>query len=152
MLESEPTDAKYTGFICDFDVTGALLNGDNTYKIYLTTAQEGSGSKLAFCSIPADTPAVPGTPLVPGDINTNPPTPEIPAVPGTAAIPSPRNTCEYWENYDDAGNDISDFSSAAVALNVIWIKRNASNNAQIDIKVGASTNAWVIILLFDYFF
>ena len=51
LFQSTQDDPKHTGFICDFDITGALLNGDNTLKVYLYTAQVGTGSKLSFCEI-----------------------------------------------------------------------------------------------------
>lgn len=45
-------DAKYTGFICNFDVSEAVLNGDNVLNVYLYTSQVGTDTSLHFCKVP----------------------------------------------------------------------------------------------------
>jgi len=140
LFQSTQDDPKHTGFICDFDITGALLNGDNTLKVYLYTAQVGTGSKLSFCEIPGNVGATAAVGTE-GDLGY------VPANPGT---PSKLNNCKYWDNYDTL--DASDFTTTdgGFDLNIIQIKRNSSDNNQIDLKIGAGS--WVFNLFLIYLF
>lgn len=156
------TGSKYTGFICNFDVTGALLSGDNEYKLHLITAQKGAGPKLSFCVIPPDTPGTPEVPFkaavpeVPavkdgdGNIITPavPAVPEVPYQPAGSPTPSPANDCTYWTNYT---KDATDFktTSDGVDLNVITIKKNATDGTTVDVKI--NEGSWVKIFLFFIF-
>lgn len=107
-----------------------LLNGANTYNIYLYTAQKGTGSKFSFCVIP------PNVGIVVADLNANPP---VLANPGT---PSPANDCTYWTNYTADATGFTTTSNG-VDLNKISIRRNASDASKVDIKFNQDAT-WVI--------
>lgn len=136
MTKANPNDAKYSGFICNFDITNALLNGDNTYKVYLYTSSVGTGSKLSFCKMPPNV----GYKAAYKDPITNQ---TIPENPGT---PSPADTCEYWDNFSE---EVTDFKTTdkGFDLNILTIKRNTSDNTKIDVKVGAGS--WVRFFFYE---
>jgi hypothetical protein len=160
LTNSGATD--YKGFICNFDVTGALMDGDNTYKLYLYTAQLGTGSTLSFCKLPANVGAtdevlevlkVEAVAEVIADPAAVPPVAGVPAVEAVAYVapqaanpgtPSLANSCEFWANFDDNANKLTGYTTTSNGfdLNIIQIKRNAADNTQIDVKVNTDA-AWV---------
>ncbi len=51
MSKSRVSGSPY-GLICDFDVTGVILESENILRIRMYFANKGNGAKLIFCSDP----------------------------------------------------------------------------------------------------
>lgn len=102
---------NYSGYICNFDVTGNILNSTNTLKIYIYLANTGTGAKFLFCSNNLD------------------------------VTKTTSNFCQFPSSYDSTTNEITGINASAAAglyLNVIEIKRGSSNSV-VTISVNGQT-------------
>ncbi len=116
LLKITSPDLAQKIFICNFDVTDSIRNGVNTMKIYLYTANTGTGAKFLFCG---DPPAL-STPSV--------------------------NHCKIITNFPTSNELVGGtFSNPGFDLNIIQIKRNTSDSTKVDIKINEGTEVQLSI-------